>query len=105
MEVIGRSSVAPTEAIQRAVALALQVEIPAMAVVPALQVEIPMVAVAASSLQDDQDTAIWADTRSLNPKAARILSEVVAATREVHQLWEIMATTSRVLGYSEKPIT
>jgi hypothetical protein len=100
VEVIGRSSVAPTEAIQRAVALALQVEIPAMAVVPALQVEIPMVAVAASSLQDDQDTAIWADTRSLNPKAARILQEAMAATWEVHRLQEILPTTSRGPIYS-----
>jgi hypothetical protein len=81
--------------------------------VPTLQVEIPTAAVASSpdssvrkeGLQVDLDMTAGVDTSSLDPKAARILSEVVAATREVHQLWEIMATTSRVLGYSEKPIT
>jgi hypothetical protein len=90
-----------TEAIQRVAA-------------PSLQVEIPKAAAAASShgpfvgeegLQDDLDTTVGADASSLDPKAARILPEAVAATWEVHQLQEILPTASRVPGYSEKPIT
>jgi hypothetical protein len=84
------------------------------AAVPTLQVEIPTAAVVASSpdpsmgeegLQADLDTAIGANASSLNPKAARILPEAVAATWEVHRLWEILSTASRVPDYSEKPIT
>jgi hypothetical protein len=44
------------------------------------------------------------DARSLDLKAARILSEAVAATWEVHRLWKILPTTSRVPGYSENPV-
>jgi hypothetical protein len=52
-------------------------------------VEIPMAAAVTSSpdssvgeggLQADLDTAVEANTRSLDPKAARILPEEVAAT-------------------------
>jgi hypothetical protein len=83
------------------------VEIPTAVATPALQVEIPKMAVAASSpdpsvgeegLQADLDMAVGADGSSLDPKA-------VAATWEVHRLREILPTTSRVPGYSEKPIT
>jgi hypothetical protein len=56
-------------------------------------------------LQADLDTAVGANASSLNPKAARILPKAVAATWEVHQLWEILSTTLRVPDYSEKPIT
>jgi hypothetical protein len=56
-------------------------------------------------LQADLDTALGADTSSLDSKAARILSKAVAATWEVHQLREILPTASRVPGYSEKPVT
>jgi hypothetical protein len=85
--------------------------------VHALLVEIPKAVAAASSpdldpfvgeggLQADLDMAVGADARSLDPKAARILPEEVAATWEVHQLWEILlSTATRVLGYSEKPVT
>jgi hypothetical protein len=45
------------------------------------------------------------DARSLNLKVARILSEAMAATWEVHRLQEILPTTSRVIDYSENPIT
>jgi hypothetical protein len=45
------------------------------------------------------------DARRLDPKVARILSDAVAATCEVHQLWEILPTTSRVPSYSGKPVT
>jgi hypothetical protein len=48
---------------------------------------------------------IGVDASSLDPKAARILLEVVPATREVHQLREILPTASRVPGYSEKHVT
>jgi hypothetical protein len=84
------------------------------AAVPTLQVEIPTAAVVASSpdpsmgeegLQADLDTAVGANASSLNPKAARILPKAVAATWEVHQLWEILSTALRVPDYSEKPIT
>jgi hypothetical protein len=102
------------EAIQRVAAPALPVEIPMTAVAPALQVEIPTVAVVASSpdpsvveegLQADLDTIIGADATSLDPKVARILPEAVPATREVHQLREILPTASRVHGYSKNPVT
>jgi hypothetical protein len=74
--------VSSKEAIQRAVA-------------PALQVVIPMTVASASStdpsvgeegLQADLDTTVGADAISLDPKAARILPEAVVATWEVHQL-------------------
>jgi hypothetical protein len=83
------------------------------AAVPALQVEIPTVAVASSpdpivgeeGLQADLDTAAGVDVNSMDPKAARILPEVVAAMWEVRRLREILPTASRVLVYSEKPVT
>jgi hypothetical protein len=50
--------------------------------------------------------ATGVDARSLNPKAARILSEAKAATWEVHRLWEILLpTTTRVPSYYENPVT
>jgi hypothetical protein len=49
---------------------------------------------------------LGADTRSLDPKVARILLEEVAVTWEVHQLREILLSyVAQVVGYSEKPIT
>jgi hypothetical protein len=66
-----------------------------MVAVPALQVEIPTVAAVASSpdssveqegLQAELDMTVGVDASSLDPKAARILPEAVATTREVHQL-------------------
>jgi hypothetical protein len=85
--------VSSTEAIQRAVA-------------PTLQVEIPMASTSASTpnpsmeecFQADLDTAVGVGASSLDPKA-------VAATWELHRLREILPTASRVIGYSEKPIT
>jgi hypothetical protein len=67
----------------------------------ALLVEIPT-AVATSpdpsmgegGLQDDLDTVVGADARSLDLKAARILPEEVVATWEVHRLWEILLSTA-----------
>jgi hypothetical protein len=56
-------------------------------------------------LQADLDMDVGEDARRLDPKAARILSEVVVAMWEVHQLPEILPTASRVPGYSEKPVT
>jgi hypothetical protein len=84
------------------------------AAVPILQVEIPMMTASTSSpdpsvgeegLEADLDTTVGVDASSLDPKAARILLEVVAATWEVHRLWEILPTASRVPCYSEKPVT
>jgi hypothetical protein len=95
----------PTEAIQRAVVPAFQVEIPMMAVVPALQVEIPTAVATASSLHSNLDTAVGVDARSLDPRAARILLEAVVAMWEVHRLQVILPTKSRVPGYSKKPVT
>jgi hypothetical protein len=74
-------------------------EVIQMAVVPALQVEIPTASVTASTpdpsvgeqcLQADLDTSVGMNARSLDPKLARILPEVVAATWEVRWLREIL---------------
>jgi hypothetical protein len=65
----------------------------------------PDLSVEEEGLQADLDMAVGVDARSLDPKAAKILLEVVAATWEVHQLREIFPTASGVPGYSEKPIT
>jgi hypothetical protein len=65
----------------------------------------PDPSVGEEGLQADLNTTIGADASSLDPNAARILLEAVPATREVHQLREILPTASRVPGYSEKPIT
>jgi hypothetical protein len=52
------------------------------------------------------DTAAQADAKSLDPKAAKILSKAVAATWEVHRVWEILQSTATgVPGYYEKPVT
>jgi hypothetical protein len=84
------------------------------AAVPTLLVEIPTTSVFTSSpnpsvgeecLPADLDTAVGADASSLDSKAARILPEVLPATWEVHHLWEILPTASRVTSYSEKPVT
>jgi hypothetical protein len=80
----------------------------------ALQVEIPTASVLTSTLnpsmgeeclQADLDTPVGADANSLDLKMAKILSEAVAATWEVHRLWEILPTALRVPDYSEKPTT
>jgi hypothetical protein len=52
------------------------------------------------------DTAAQADAKSLDPKAAKILSKAVAATWEVHRVREILQSTAAgVPGYYEKPVT
>jgi hypothetical protein len=56
-------------------------------------------------LRADLDTTVGADASRIDPTAAIILPEVVAATWEVHRLQEILPTTSRVPGYSEKLVT
>jgi hypothetical protein len=71
----------------------------------ALQVKIPMVAAMTSSLPSDLDRAVGVNARSVDPKTARILLEAVVTTWEVHRLWDILPTTSRVTGYSEKSVT
>jgi hypothetical protein len=53
----------------------------------------------------DLDTAVGEDARSLDLKAARILTEAMAATWEVHRLREVHPMSSRVPGYSENPVT
>jgi hypothetical protein len=65
----------------------------------------PDPSVGEEGLQADLDTTVGADASSLDPKAARILPEVVAAMWEVHQLREILPIASRVSGYFEKPIS
>jgi hypothetical protein len=81
-------------------AAALQVEIPTAAAVTSS----PDPSVGEEGHQDDVDTTVGADASSLDSKAARILSEVVSATREVHQLREILPIASRVPSSSEKPV-
>jgi hypothetical protein len=102
VEVVGRSSGDLTEASQRAAAHVLLVEIP----MAAMAASSPDPYVGEGGLQADLDMAIGADARGLDPKTARILPEKVAATWEVHQLREILlSTTAWVLGYSEKLVT
>jgi hypothetical protein len=81
-------AISSTEAIQRAAAPTLQVEIPMVVAPPALQIMIPTAAAVASSpdpslgeegLQADLDTTVVADASSLDLKAAKIVSEVVGA--------------------------
>jgi hypothetical protein len=47
---------------------------------------------------------VGVDACSVDLKAARILLEAVTTMWEVHRLWEILPTTLRVHGYSEKLI-
>jgi hypothetical protein len=89
------------EAIQRVVAPALHVEIPMMEA----STSTPDPSIGQECLQADLDMAVGEDTNSLDLKAARILPEAVAATWEMHRLWEVLSTALRVPGYSEKPIT
>jgi hypothetical protein len=65
----------------------------------------PNLSVGEEGLQADLDTTVGADASSLDSKVARILSNAVPTMREVHQLWEILPTTSRVASYSEKLVT
>jgi hypothetical protein len=78
--------VSSTEAIQRAAASALQVEIPTVSA--SARTSDP--SVGEECLQADLDTAVGADASSLDLKVARILPEAVAAMWEVHWLWEIL---------------
>jgi hypothetical protein len=97
--------VSSTAAIQRAAPPALQVEIPMASALALVLASTPDPSVGQECLQADLDTVVGADASSLDPKVARIMSEAVVATWEVHRLWEILSTTSRVLGYSEKHVT
>jgi hypothetical protein len=56
-------------------------------------------------LQTDLDMGVGEDSKRLDPKADRILPEVVTATWEMCRLREILPTALRVPGYSEKPVT
>jgi hypothetical protein len=94
--------VTSTEARQRVAAHALLVEIPTAAAAASS----PDPSVGEGGLQADLHMAVGADARSLDPKATRILPEVVAAIWEILRLWEILLpTVARVLGYFEKPVT
>jgi hypothetical protein len=90
-----------TEAIQRAETPTLQVEISTMAVSASTLDP----SVGQKCLQVDLDMAVGVDASSLDPKAARILPEMVATTWAVHRLWEVLPTASRVPGYSKKHVT
>jgi hypothetical protein len=72
--------VSSTEAIQRVATPAIQVEIP----MASTMTSTPDPSVDEECLQVDLDTGVGEDTRRLDPKATRILSEMVAATWEVH---------------------
>jgi hypothetical protein len=65
----------------------------------------PNLSVGEEGLQADLDTTVGVDASSLDWKVARILSNAVPTMREVHQLLEILPTTSRVATYSEKLVT
>jgi hypothetical protein len=73
--------------------------------IPTTSASTPDPSVGEESLQADLDMAVGADASSLDLKATRILLEAVAATWEVHQLWEILPTASRVPDYSKKLVT
>jgi hypothetical protein len=75
-----------TEASQRGAVHALLVEIPTMVAAASS----PDPSVGEGGLQANLDTAVGVDARSLEPKAAKILLEAVAATWEVHRLREIL---------------
>jgi hypothetical protein len=64
----------------------------------------PDPSVGEDDLQADLDIVVGADVSSMYPKAARILSEAVTATWEVHRLQEILLTASRMPGYFEKHV-
>jgi hypothetical protein len=89
--------VSSTEVIQRVATPTLQVEIPTAS---ANTLDSSM-----GEAQANLDMVVGAHASSLEPKAAKILSEAVAATWEVHRLREILPTASRVPGYSEKHVT
>jgi hypothetical protein len=93
--------VSSTEAIQRPATPTLQVELPTASMVAST----PGLSVGEECRKAELDTGVGADTRSLDPKAAKILLEAVAATWKVHQLQDIIPTASRVPDYSEKPVT
>jgi hypothetical protein len=66
----------------------------------------PNSSVGESGLQAVLDTTARADTKSLDPKAARILQKAVTTTWEVQRVWEILlSTAARVPSYCEKPVT
>jgi hypothetical protein len=76
-----------TEVIQRAAAPVLHVEIPT-----AVAASSPDPSVGEEGLHADLDMVVGVDAGSLDPKAARILPEVVTTMWEVHRLWEILPT-------------
>jgi hypothetical protein len=88
-----------TETSQRVAVHALLMEIPAAAA------SSPDPSVGDGGLEADLDMAVGVDARSLDSKASIILLKEVAATWEVHRLWEILLSiAARVLGYSENPV-
>jgi hypothetical protein len=93
--------VSSTEAIQRAAMPTLQVELPMASVMPSN----PNPSVGEECQKADLVMAMEEDARSLDLKAARILPEAVAATWEVHWLWEILPMALRVPNYSEKLVS
>jgi hypothetical protein len=70
------------EAIQMVATPVLQVEIPTMAAVASS----PILSVGEVGLQANLDIAVGEDDSCLDPKASRILPELVAAMWEVHWL-------------------
>jgi hypothetical protein len=77
--------VTSTEVSQRVAVHALLVEIPTAVVVVANSLDPSM---GEGGLQADLDMTSWTEAKSLEPKVARILLEAVAATWEVHRVWE-----------------
>jgi hypothetical protein len=94
-------AVLSTEAFQRAATPVLQVGLPTVSVTA----NNPNLAVGEECRIADLDTVVGEGVRSVDLKAARILSKVVATMWKVHRLWEILPTTSWVPGYSENPTT
>jgi hypothetical protein len=80
----------------------LSMEVFQRALVPASN---PNPSVGEECRKADLDTTMGEGARRLDLNAARILSEVVAATWKVHQLRDILPMTSWEPGYSKNHVT
>jgi hypothetical protein len=89
------------EAFQRAVAPALQAELPTMLAMTSN----PNPSMGEECRKADLDTTMWEGVRNMDLKASRILSEEVVISWKVHWLWEILPMTSRVPTYFENRVT
>jgi hypothetical protein len=93
--------VSSTEVFQRVAAPALYVELSTVMATASN----PDLGVGEECRRVDLNAAVGEGARSMDLLVARSLPEAVAATWKVHRLFEILPTTSWVLGYYENPVT